>query len=148
MADQPRGLRILERTDLTTAGMQPRVSPKNDVIVFTSINDKTGKRDLFRMPAAGGSPENLTGTPDVDEFDPVWNANGTKIAFSSDAGVDAEQRHNFDIWVLDLTKNEGPKQLTTNGSYDDCPAWDPSGNAIYFRSNRGGQWGVWKLSVN
>lgn len=136
------------RTDLQTTGMQPRVSPKNDVIVFTSINDKTGKRDLYRMPAAGGSPQNLTGTADVDEFDPVWNANGTKLAFASDAGVDADNRHNFDIWILDLTKDEGPKQLTTNGSHDDCPAWDPSGNAIYFRSNRGGQWGIWKLSIN
>jgi hypothetical protein len=25
--------------------------------------------------------------------------------------------------------------------------WDPGGNAIYFRSNRGGEWGIWKVNV-
>lgn len=135
------------RTDMQTTGMQPRISPKNDVIVFTSINDKTGKRDLFRIGANGGSPQNLTGTPDVDEFDPVWNSQGTKIAFTSDAGMDVDKRHNLDIWTLDLTKREGPQQITVNASQDDCPAWDPTGNAIYFRSNRGGAWGIWKISI-
>ncbi|CAN5566905.1 hypothetical protein BH09PLA1_BH09PLA1_34060 [soil metagenome] len=135
------------RKDIQTTGMQPRVSPKNDFVVFTSINDKTGKRDLFRVPVGGGSPQNITGTPDVDEFDPVWNAGGTKIAFTSDRGEDSDKRRNFDIWMLDLTKNDGPKQVTVNGSQDDSPGWDPAGNFIYFRSNRGGQWGIWKIPV-
>jgi len=135
------------RTDMQTTGMQPKISPKNDVVVFASINDKTGKRDLFRIGVNGGSPQNITGTPDIDEFDPTWNAQGTKIAFTSDAGQDANDRHNFDIWVLDLTKREPARQITVNGSHDDCPAWDPTGNAIYFRSNRGGAWGIWKIPV-
>ncbi|MBC8105946.1 MAG: PEGA domain-containing protein [Anaerolineae bacterium] len=133
--------------DLQTTGMQPRVSPKNDVVVFASINDKTGKRDLFKVGVNGGSAQNITGTPDVDEFDPVFNSQGTKIAFTSDAGQDADKRHNLDIWTLDLSKREGPQQITVNGSQDDCPAWDPAGNAIYFRSNRGGAWGIWKIPL-
>ena len=24
-------------------------------------------------------------------------------------------------------------------------AWDPTGNSIYFRSNRGGEWVIWKI---
>lgn len=135
------------RTDMQATGMQPRISPKNDTVVFASINDKTGKRDLFLIGVNGGSPQNITGTPDVDEFDPTWNAEGTKVAFASDRGEDADKRRNLDIWLLDLTKKEGPQQLTVNGSQDDCPAWDPAGNAIYFRSNRGGAWGIWKIAV-
>ena len=42
---------------------------------------------------------------------------------------------------------ERPVQVTTNGSHDDCPAWDPSGQTIYFRSNRGGEWAIWKIDV-
>jgi hypothetical protein len=134
------------RTDLTQmSGGQPRVSPKADSIVFTAVNDKTGKRDLYMMPDRGGIPQNLTNTPDTDEFDPSWNKDATRIAFVSDAGVDEERRQNYDIWVLDLARPARPVQITTNGSWDDHPAWDPTGNSIYFRSNRGGEWAIWKV---
>jgi hypothetical protein len=136
------------RTDLTSlGGMQPRVSPKGNEILFTHQNPRTGKRDIYRMSDSGGSAENLTNTPDVDEADPVWNRDGTKIAFASDRGMTADKHHNFDIWVLDLTRPEQPAQITTNGSWDDSPAWDPAGKALYFRSNRGGQWGIWRIGI-
>lgn len=135
------------KTDLTqVGGTQPRVSPKADAIAFTAVNDKTGKRDIYVMPDRGGVPKNLTNTPDVDESDPAWNRDGTRIAFVSDAGVDDERRQNRDIWVLDLSRPERPVQITTNGSWDDHPQWDPVTNAIYFRSNRGGEWAIWKVS--
>jgi Tol biopolymer transport system component len=136
------------RTDLTSlGGMQPRVSPKGNEILFTHENPRTGKRDIYRMSDSGGTAENLTNTPDADEGDPVWNRDGTRIAFTSDRGMTADKQHNFDIWVLDLTKPEQPMQITTNGSWDDSPAWDPAGKALYFRSNRGGQWGIWRIEI-
>jgi Tol biopolymer transport system component len=134
-------------TDMTQmSGAQPRVSPKADAVVFTAVNDKTGKRDIYMMPDRGGVPRNLTNTPDIDEFDPAWNKDATRLAFVSDAGVDEDRRQNLDIWVMDVSRPERPVQITTNGSYDDHPAWDPTGNSIYFRSNRGGEWAIWKIS--
>ena len=140
------------RTDLTQAGgTQPRVSPDakadSGTLLFTNVNEKTGKRDLFSMKTDGGIPENITNTPDSDEFDAAWNHEGTKLAFASDRGVDEEKRNNFDIWILDLANPAQPVQITSNGSWDDCPVWDPSGNSIYFRSNRGGEWAIWKIVV-
>jgi hypothetical protein len=133
------------RTDLT-AGAEPRVSPKNDAVLFTQVNEKTGKRDIFRISDKGSVPENLTNSPDSDQYDPVWSKDGSRIAFVSDRGVDEDGRHNADIWVLDLQHADQPRQITHNGSQDDCPAWDPSGNFIYFRSNRGGTWQVWRIA--
>ena len=140
------------RTDLTQAGgFQPKVSPElkldSSLLLFTNLNEKTGKRDLFTVKTDGGIPENLTNSPDIDDFDPAWNHEGTKIAYVSDAGVDEDHRHNFDIWIRDAAHPGPPLQLTTNGSWDDCPVWDPSGNYIYFRSNRGGEWAIWRMSV-
>ena len=55
---------------------------------------------------------------------------------------------NYDIYILDVTQpNAPPRQITANPSQDDHPVWDPSGKAIYFRSNRGGEWGIWKISA-
>lgn len=136
------------RTDLTTtSGTQPRISPKGDTVLFCHMNDKTGKRDIYRMSDKGGTPENLSNTPEADEGDPAWNRDGTKIAFTSDRGVNEERQHHYGIWMIDLTRPEQPVQVTTNGSWDDCPVWDPSGNFVYFRSNRGGEWGIWRVSV-
>jgi Tol biopolymer transport system component len=135
-------------TDMTQmSGSQPRVSPRADAVVFTAVNDKTGKRDIYMMPDRGGVPRNLTNTPDIDEYDPAWNKDATRLAFVSDAGVDEDRRPNLDIWVMDISRPERPAQVTTNGSHDDHPAWDPTGNNIYFRSNRGGEWAIWKITA-
>ena len=136
------------RTDLTqSGGEQPRVSPKADSVVFTLANEKTGKRDIYKMSDRGGGAVNLTNEPDYDHLDPVWSKDGSRIAYTSDRGADSEGRHNFDIYLLDLAHPEKPLRLTVNGSWDDCPAFDPSGKFVYFRSNRGGAWGIWRIAV-
>ncbi|MCC7351357.1 MAG: PEGA domain-containing protein [Phycisphaerales bacterium] len=136
------------KTDLIqSGGGQPRVNPRGDAVVFTLVNAKTGKRDLYRMSDKGGLLENLTNTPDIDECDPAWNKDGTKIAFASDQGQTEDHPDNHDLWVIDLTRPQRPTQITTNGSWDDTPGWDPSGNALFFRSNRGGSWQIWKIAV-
>lgn len=141
-------LGTVSRTDLTPqGGSQPRINPRGDVLLFAAANEKTGKRDLFRMSDRGGPAENLTNTPDVDEFDAVWNKDGSRVAFVSDRGADADGRPNADIWVMDPSRPDQPTQVTSNGSHDDCPAWDASGRSVYFRSNRGGSWNIWRIAV-
>ncbi|MBV8780535.1 MAG: PD40 domain-containing protein, partial [Phycisphaerae bacterium] len=140
------------RSDLVPAGgMQPRISPRDDAVLFVGINEKTNKREIFRVSDKGGVPENLTSTPDDDEYDPAWSRDGSRIAFVVDRN-DADSRgsadaSNPDIWIMDLKNNDKPMQITSNASIDDHPMWDPSGNFIYFRSNRGGEWGIWKIAV-
>jgi len=125
------------RTDLNTlGGEQPRVSPKADSIVFTAVNENTGKRDVFRMSDRGGVPVNLTNTPDADEFDPAWSGDGLRVAYVSDVNRSKEAPDNFDIYVTDAAGGSAPVRITTNGSWDDSPAWDGS-HAIYFGPNRG-----------
>lgn len=141
-------LGTLTRTDLTQiSGMQPRVSPKADAVLFTAVNDETGKRDIYRMSDRGGVPQNLTNTRDVDEFDPAWSRDGSRIVYASDSALDEEKRRNYDIWVMDLAQPNRPIQITVNGSHDDRPAFEPRSGAIIFRSNRGGQWAIWRLDM-
>lgn len=141
------------RRDLAPAGgEQPRVGPRADTVVYAAPTTPGGKRDIFRMPdggpGAGGEPVNLTNTPDADEFDPAWSNDGRRIAYASDATRSAEQPDNYDVFVLDVMKvGAEPARVTTNGSWDDSPAWDARGRAIYFRSNRGGEWNVWRIDL-
>jgi hypothetical protein len=136
------------RTDLgETGASQPRVSPRGDSVIYAMPDPKTNKRDVFQIPDGGGPALNLTHTPDVDECDAVWAPDGGAIAVASNAGADDEGRRNYDIWLIDMKNPQRPRQLTTNGSWDDAPGWGPLGDAIYFRSNRGGAWGIWKVDV-
>ncbi len=136
------------RTDLTReGGIQPRISPKADSILYTAISEKNGKRRIYRVPDRGGVPTPLTNDADADEFDATWSRDGNRIAYVSDRGTDEDGRNNYDIWVLDVDHPEHPIRITANGSWDDCPSWDPSGRFIYFRSNRGGDWAIWKIAV-
>ncbi|MBC7782316.1 MAG: PD40 domain-containing protein, partial [Burkholderiales bacterium] len=134
------------QTDLTRlGGIMPRVSPKNDAVTYVLVNEKTGKRDIYRVSDRGGVAENLT-NGSSDNTDPNWNFSGNQIVFSSDRGSDTEdKRANFDIYILELNGSQQPRRLTSNGSVDDMPTFDPAGDAIFFRSNRGGTWGIWKL---
>lgn len=132
---------------IPTGGTQPRISPRNDAIVFCKVDERTGKRDLFKASDTGGEPLNLTTSPDIDEYDPAWSRDGRKIVFTSDRGSDAEGRRNSDIWMLDPNLPDQVQQITANGSVDDSPVFDALGSAVFFRSNRGGQWGIWKIEI-
>jgi TolB protein len=130
-------------------GTQPRISPTADAVVFCAANPKTGKRDIYRVSDEGRDLVNLTNTPDVDEFDPAWSSDGIRIAYVSDANRGGDTTDNYDIYVIDASGAgvaPKPQRVTTNGSWDDSPAWDGS-HAIYFRSNRGAAWNVWRIEL-
>ena len=40
------------------------------------------------------------------------------------------------------------QQLTTNGSHDDKPCFDRHGEKIFFRSNRGIYWNIWRFKLD
>jgi Tol biopolymer transport system component len=48
---------------------------------------------------------------------------------------------------MDPAGGSEPVRVTTNPSLDDCPAWGEDGRSIFFRSNRGGQWNVWRIGL-
>jgi hypothetical protein len=147
------------RTDLSSIPVsQPHISPRADAIIFTSVNQRTGNRGIFRIPDKGGPAIDLSNDPDSDCYDPAWSRDGSVIAYACDRGyatypvwkdgaVSEERHRNPDIWIINMDSPDKPIQMTSNGSIDDCPAIDPKGNYIYFRSNRGGQWGIWKIAL-
>ena len=128
-------------------GLHPRVSPDGKNILFLR-KDKLGKRmQLWMMDRNGGLETQLTQNSDYDIRDASWSPDGKSIVFASNEGYDANGLRNFDIWLMDIDGNE-PTQLTTNGSWDDSPVFDRTGETIFFRSNREGVFNIWKLELN
>lgn len=125
-------------------GMQPNLSPDGKKILFVRVDDVSEMRQIWVMNVDGSGETQLTSNTNHDEQEPAWSPDGKWIAFSSDEGTDSMKRHNPDIWIM---KPDGTNktQLTTNGSWDLSPCWDRTGKFIYFISNRGGCWNVWRF---
>ena len=125
-------------------GRSPQVSPDGKKILFIRTDKDSGKKQLWIMSIDGSRETQLTSNTDFNIDYARWSPDGKKIVYASDEGVDSQKRHNFDIWMMNADATN-KTQLTTNGSHDDSPCWDRQGKLIYFRSNRGGAWNIWRF---
>lgn len=77
---------------------------------------------------------------------PTWSADGQYILYTSMEGNDSTGRPNEDIWIMDR-EGGNKQQLTTNGSTDKYPLMSPDMRSVYFMSNRGEQWALWRIAA-
>lgn len=154
--------------DTDGGGRDPAISPEGDQIAYIStrrnnlwvistdvgphVELTTGAADImqdYRKKLTGSEAAYLDvpaapGYGVASPFrSPSWTPDG-RILYTSMEGVDPEGRPNEDIWIIN-TDGTGKLQLTTNGSADRYPVMSPDGQYIYFLSNRGESWGVWRI---
>jgi serine/threonine protein kinase/Tol biopolymer transport system component len=79
-----------------------------------------------------------------DALQPIYSPNKQRIAYWSRPNT-AGQRE--EIWTIPA--NGGQAVAVTNGSTTDLnPIWSPDGNYLYFSSNRGGSFNVWRVAID
>jgi Tol biopolymer transport system component len=128
-------------------GEMAQISPDGKQICFLRrAADRSHVRQLWLMGIDGSNPRLLTRNTNFEITQPRWHPGGEWIAYAANESHDSRGKPDYDIWLIspDGTRNA---QVTVNGSWDDCPAWEATGHAIYFRSNRGGQWGIWRADL-
>lgn len=128
-------------------GETPQVSPDGKRVLFVRKNSDTKKSQMWLMDLNGSNETQLTQNIEHNVIHPKWSPDGKWLIYSSDEGVDPNNIRNYDIWMMKLDGSQ-KTQLTTNGSRDDSPAWDREGKYVYFRSNRGVAWNIWRFEPN
>lgn len=127
-------------------GRGPKISPDGQRVLHSVRDNDTGRFKIWVMNTDGSNQTQLTSDPDSDDTHPNWSANGEKIVYASNIGKDSNGKRNFDIWVMNADGSH-PTQLTTNGSTDYMPVYGAEGNYIYFVSNRGFHWDIWRMEI-
>jgi dipeptidyl aminopeptidase/acylaminoacyl peptidase len=118
----PAGARWTE-----TPRIVERLNYRRDGQGFTD----TGYRQLFVVPAGGGTPRQLTAGP-WDHNNPRWTPDGRSLLFSGNRADDAEyQWRESDIYAVDVA-TAAVRQLTTRKGPDNGPVPSPDGKRIAY----------------
>ncbi len=101
-----------------------------------------GSRRLWVVDSQGRNPQEATS--DASEaaahLRPRWSPDGTRLVFQS------VERTRFDVRVVDLATKK-LTWVTNDTPHDVGPVWSRSGRYLYFSSDRGGGWNVWRVPV-
>jgi Tol biopolymer transport system component len=94
--------------------------------------------DIFVVHADGTGRTQLTDHP-AEDFDPVWSADGTQIAFRSHRDGDEE------VYLMNADGSAQRNLSNAPGDGDYSPAWSPDGEWIAFMSDRAGNNNIWVI---
>jgi dipeptidyl aminopeptidase/acylaminoacyl peptidase len=119
--------------DLMSLGRvsDPQVSPDGAWVAFTvarySKEKNSGDSDVWLVPAAGGTPRQLTRSERRDN-NPRWGADGRQLAFISSRDGTPQ------VWVMDLSGGDA-RRLTSLSTGADGVIWSRDGSRLAFTSD-------------
>ena len=113
---------------------QPDVAPDGERVAFVST--RSGSHEVWTSgPEA--APSRLTSFGGARVSGPRWSPDGRRLVVSARADGDA------DVFVV-LPSGE-VRPLTDNDADDVAPTWSRDGMWIYFASDRGEQWQIYRV---
>jgi dipeptidyl aminopeptidase/acylaminoacyl peptidase len=96
--------------------------------------------DIWVMDADGTNQTNLTNTPDIQEGQPAWSPDGTKIAFTGPGGLNEDGSGGLgDVYVMDADGTNRTNLTDTPNFLEVQPSWAPSGAQLAFVRELPGQ---------
>lgn len=120
------------------SGWSPQFSTDDTRICF--LRKVANNVHIYTMDSSSGSNLIQLTTGESKNYSPSWSPDGTKIAFTSNCT--GQRRH---IFVVD--RNGQNLLQLTDGNFDVmCSKWGKDGY-IYFSSNAGDNWDIWRLKL-
>jgi Tol biopolymer transport system component len=134
-----RPISIAEAKPVTTGNQTIEgidVSPDGRWLIYDS--NLSGNQDIYKMPAGGGEPEQLTNDP-ADDFLPDWSPDGKEIVFYS------FRTGNRDLFLMDADGGN-VRQLTSDPAQERYPDLSPDGLQLVFYSDKTGRQELYLIS--
>jgi len=99
------------------------VGPNGKIAYVVNMGFPDYTTDIWVMDADGSNQINLTNTPSVSEYGPVWSPDGTRIAYVVGDGIAAG------VWVMNAD-GSGQVKLSTFSGSEFGPTWSADGSQI------------------
>jgi len=127
-------------------GLWPKISHDGSKILYCAIDPKSDRFKIWVMNSDGTGQTQLSTDSECDDIYPNWSPNDNVIVYCSNIGKDSNGKKNYDIWLMS-NNGSNKTQMTTNGSTDLMPVFSPDSKYIYFLSNRGFNWDIWRMKI-
>ena len=127
---EPRPLLPSTRDD-----RQPAVAPDGQRVAFVST--RSGSHEVWTAAPNGADAQKLTAFGGARVSGPRWSPDGRRLVVSARADGDA------DVFVV-LPGGE-VRRLTDDAADDVAPTWSRDGLWVYFASDRGDRWQIYRV---
>ncbi|CAN5252250.1 S41 family peptidase [soil metagenome] len=120
-------------------------------LYFSSSSRDINYSDIYRVPATGGYPMQVSADRYTSEYFAAPSPDGSSIAFSA-RGIGNGQwwrkgRSHLDESEIWLKKGETYERVSPGGAKQLWPMWHPNGQRIFFMSDRSGNENIWSLNI-
>jgi TolB protein len=126
--------------------------PVEGKIAFSRTEDYypiTYFSNIIVFDSDGSNLKKLTKRNDVQDGNPAWFPDGSKIVF--DRGGHVVSSDNTHYWDIFIMNSDGSfiENITNTPEVDESnPAVSPDGNRIAFDSDREGNWDIYTMNIN
>ena len=124
---------ILTSTLIMAAALMPCRQPAHARSASTEPSQPFGVQDLVRLSRIS---------------EPVVSPDGKHIAYTLRTTDMDANKGRTGIWVLEIRKRgAAPERVTDIAANSSAPEWSADGRFLYFLSNRGGSYQVWRRAL-
>jgi serine/threonine protein kinase len=134
---------------VTDEGYGPAFTPDGREIVYAEEAALSplarGRRShIWTVELATGKKRMLYGP---DAVEPAVSPHGKRVAFWGLVG-DTAQRDVWTVPLAGLKEGEKPVPVTNDAAVDFSPFWSADGSTLYFGSDRGGSFNLWRIPID
>jgi Tol biopolymer transport system component/C-terminal processing protease CtpA/Prc len=151
---------VAKRLTFHSSGDLPTsFTPEGEAVLFSSARldaafcvqfPTRAQPELYEVSVEGGMPRQVLTTPALHA---VWDDGGTRLAYTDEKSYEELTRKHDDssfardVWIYDDGAGTHTR-LTGFGHDDRQPVWTDGGEGLYFLSERGGSFNVWKMDLD
>ena len=133
---------------VTTGGFSPDCTPNGKEIVYADEEITSpllrSRSKLWAANVASGQKRPLVAT---DGVEPAVSPHALRVAYWGLKG-DTAQRDVYTIPLAGLKEGEAAVPVTDDAAVDFGPFWSPDGKTLYFGSDRGGSFNLWRVPID